>query len=89
MKAVIIRHYGGPEVLELADVPSPKPTAGQVLVRIEAAAVNPIDGKIRKGEMKMTLRLPFRSRSGASTPASSAKSAATSNASRSAIASLA
>jgi NADPH:quinone reductase-like Zn-dependent oxidoreductase len=59
MKAIIIRHYGGPEVLELAHVPSPQPTAGQVLVRIEAAAVNPIDGKIRKGEMKMMLRLPF------------------------------
>ena len=40
MKAVQIKHFGGPEVLELVDVPVPKPGAGQVLLRVGAAGVN-------------------------------------------------
>ena len=49
MKAIVIHRYGGPEVLELADLPAPHPQAGEVLVRIAAAAVNPADGKWRAG----------------------------------------
>jgi NADPH:quinone reductase-like Zn-dependent oxidoreductase len=59
MKAIIIHKYGGIENLELADVAAPKITPGHVVVRIDAAAVNPIDWKIRKGEMKMIIRVPF------------------------------
>src|SRR2546423_12351375 len=59
MKAILIRKYGGTEVLEQGEVPKPKVTAGHVLVKVEAAAVNPIDWRIRKGEMKMFVRAPF------------------------------
>lgn len=60
MKAVRIHQYGGPEVLTLDDIPRPAPGPGQVLVRIRAAGVNPIDWKIRAGFMKdvMPLELP-------------------------------
>jgi NADPH:quinone reductase len=43
VKAVIIRRYGGPDVLELADVPVPQPGAGQVRIRVQAAPVHPVD----------------------------------------------
>ena len=49
MKAVIIREYGGPEVLKLEDVPRPEPKANEVLVRVIGAGVNPIDAIIRDG----------------------------------------
>lgn len=59
MNAVVIRSYGGIEVIEHADLEVPRASPGHVVVRVEAAAVNPIDWKIRKGEMKMMIRLPF------------------------------
>ena len=43
MKAILVREFGGPEVLKLEEVPIPKPAAGEVLVRIHAAGVNPYD----------------------------------------------
>lgn len=46
MKAMIIRDFGGPERFEIADVPSPVPGPGQVLVRVRATSVNPVDTKI-------------------------------------------
>ena len=49
MKAMLLRSHGGPENLRLEDVPTPAPKAGEVLVRIHAASVNPIDLKIRTG----------------------------------------
>lgn len=48
MKAIIIREYGGPEVLKYEDVPRPEPKENQVLVRVIAAGVNPIDALIRE-----------------------------------------
>jgi NADPH2:quinone reductase len=51
MQAVIVRRFGGPEVLELADVPLPEPGAGQVRVRVDAAAVNPVDIATRAGAL--------------------------------------
>ena len=52
MKAVRIHSYGGPEVLKYEDAPRPKPGKGEVLIRVHAAGVNPIDWKVRAGYMK-------------------------------------
>ncbi|MEV6596223.1 NADP-dependent oxidoreductase [Actinoplanes sp. NPDC051346] len=51
MQAVIVRRFGGPEVLEIADVPPPRPGPGQVLIRVAAAAVNRIDLSTRAGRI--------------------------------------
>lgn len=47
MKAVVIKEFGGPEKLELCDMPKPEPGPGQVLVRLRATSINPVDCKIR------------------------------------------
>jgi len=49
MKAVVIHEYGGTEVLKYEDVPRPEPQTDQILVRVVAAGVNPVDGMIRSG----------------------------------------
>jgi NADPH:quinone reductase-like Zn-dependent oxidoreductase len=49
MKAVRVHSFGGPEVLQLEDLAQPTPKEGEVLVRVEAASVNPLDYKIREG----------------------------------------
>ena len=52
MKAIVVHQYGGPEVLKFEDYPDPVPRAGEVLVRVSAASVNPIDYKRRAGLTK-------------------------------------
>jgi NADPH:quinone reductase-like Zn-dependent oxidoreductase len=52
MKAVRIHNYGGPEVLKYEDAPRPQPAKGEVLIRVHATSVNPIDWKVRAGYMK-------------------------------------
>ncbi|WP_079032277.1 alcohol dehydrogenase catalytic domain-containing protein [Streptomyces specialis] len=51
MRAVVVRGFGGPEVLETVEVPVPEPGPGQVRIRVEAAAVNPVDVATRSGFM--------------------------------------
>lgn len=57
MKAIQIREIGGPEVLQLVDLPIPQPGPGQVLIRVEAAGVNFIEIYFRKGVYKAALPL--------------------------------
>ena len=49
MRAVAIREFGGPDQVRLTDLPRPKPGRGEILIRVVAAGVNPIDWKIREG----------------------------------------
>lgn len=49
MRAVVVREFGGPEALEVVEAPVPEPGAGQIRVRVEAAAVNPVDALVRSG----------------------------------------
>jgi NADPH:quinone reductase-like Zn-dependent oxidoreductase len=58
-KALTFSHYGGPEVLEITDVPTPVPGPGQLLIAVRAAAVNPVDWKIREGYLQAYLPLTF------------------------------
>ena len=53
MKAIRVEKQGGPEVMQLVDLPTPKPGPGQVLVRVEAAGVNFIDTYQRSGAYPM------------------------------------
>ncbi len=55
MKAVRIYSYGGPGVLVYEDAPQPHPGSGEVLIRVHAAGINPVDWKIREGHLKEML----------------------------------
>jgi NADPH:quinone reductase-like Zn-dependent oxidoreductase len=49
MRAVLLSETGGPEVLRIEELPTPEPADGQVLIRVRAASINPIDWKFRRG----------------------------------------
>jgi len=59
MKAIVVHEFGGPEVLKLEEVPTPKPAAGQVLVRVHAVGVNPYDAYMRNGTYAVKPPLPY------------------------------
>jgi NADPH:quinone reductase-like Zn-dependent oxidoreductase len=50
MKALRIHRFGGPEVMQFEDIPVPQPKAGEILVKVCAASVNPVDHKTREGK---------------------------------------
>src|SRR5438046_5107279 len=57
MNAVQIHAFGGPEVLQYEEVPMPQPKANELLVRVHATGVNPVDWKIREGYFSGALPL--------------------------------
>lgn len=57
-KAVVLTHYGPPDVLVWRDVSMPQPGPGQVRIRIKAAGVSPTDPKIRRGDLEAAFPLP-------------------------------
>ena len=59
MKAIRVHEFGGPEQLKLDEIPTPKPAAGQVLVRVHAAGVNPYDTYMRAGTYPVKPSLPY------------------------------
>ena len=59
MKAIRVEQFGGPEVLTLKETPDPKPSDGQIVVRIHAAGVNPVDAYIRAGQYALKPALPY------------------------------
>ena len=59
MKAIRVEEFGEPEVLKLQDVPQPPPNAGQLLVRLHAVGVNPVETYIRAGKYARLPQLPY------------------------------
>jgi NADPH:quinone reductase-like Zn-dependent oxidoreductase len=59
MKAVQIRKYGGPEVLEVVDIPAPTPGPDEVVIAVHATSVNPVDWLVRDGGAKSFVKVKF------------------------------
>jgi NADPH2:quinone reductase len=59
MKAIVVKEFGGPQVMKLEEVPVPSPGAGQVTVRVRAVGVNPVDTYIRSGTYARRPALPY------------------------------
>ncbi|MFI5179400.1 MAG: NADPH:quinone reductase [Vicinamibacterales bacterium] len=59
MKAIVVHDFGGPDVMQLETVADPKPGPAEVIVRIRAAGVNPVDGYLRSGTYAVKPQLPF------------------------------
>src|ERR1041385_8612636 len=57
MKAIVAHEFGGPEVLKLEEIPRPEPKENEVLIKVIAAGVNPVDAMIRTG--KFGAKLPL------------------------------
>jgi NADPH:quinone reductase-like Zn-dependent oxidoreductase len=59
MKAVEVREYGTPEVLQIHEIATPQPAPHEVLIRVAAASVNPADWLLRSGGLRFFTKLPF------------------------------
>lgn len=59
MRAALCKTYGGPELLEVGEVPDPEPGPGEVLIRVEAAALNYFDTLIIRDKYQFKPKLPF------------------------------
>jgi NADPH:quinone reductase-like Zn-dependent oxidoreductase len=64
MQAVLLHEYGGPEQLRYETVAEPLPGAGEILVKVAAAAVNPVDSKARRGVLSLFMPMQFPARIG-------------------------
>jgi len=58
MKALVLNSFGGPEAFELRDIPTPAAGPGQVLVRVHATSINPLDYQVRRGDYPDLVPLP-------------------------------
>jgi NADPH:quinone reductase-like Zn-dependent oxidoreductase len=59
MKAIRFHDYGGPEVMKYEDAPTPVPKDDEILIRVHAMGVNPVDWKIREGHVRQRIVLPL------------------------------
>ncbi len=59
MNALVVREFGGPEVMKIEDVPAPAAGPGQILIRVRAVGVNPVDTYIRSGMYARKPNLPY------------------------------
>src|SRR5262245_28908905 len=59
MRAIVQKSVGGPEVLEIEELAAPTPSAGQVLIRVKAAGINPVDLAVRSGMYPLLGQPPF------------------------------
>src|SRR5690606_21612836 len=61
MRAYVLKHYGGPEGSSLTEIPAPKAGPRDLLVKVRAAGLNPVDFKFREGKLRAIQRprLPF------------------------------
>jgi NADPH2:quinone reductase len=59
MKAIVVKEFGGPDVLKLEDVRDPTPAPGQLLIRVQAVGVNPVETYIRAGAYARKPNLPY------------------------------
>ncbi len=59
MRAIRVHEFGDPDVLTLEDLPRPEPVEGEVLVRVQAAGVNPVDAYVRAGAYRELPALPY------------------------------
>ena len=59
MRAIRVEQFGGPEVLRVAEVDDPRPAAGEVVVRLHAAGVNPVEAYVRAGQYARLPELPY------------------------------
>jgi NADPH:quinone reductase len=59
MKAIVVREFGAPEVMKLEEISTPEPPENQILVRVKAAGVNPVDTYIRAGVYAQKPDLPY------------------------------
>jgi NADPH2:quinone reductase len=58
MKAIVIREFGAPDVMKVEELPAPVPAVGEVLIRVRAAGVNPVDTYVRSGVYARKPSLP-------------------------------
>src|SRR3982750_3014352 len=59
MKAIVVHEFGEPEVMKLEEISTPEPSGPQLLIKIKAAGVNPVDTYLRTGNHAHAPKLPY------------------------------